>query len=285
MGTFTTFANSLDSFFGDTPFEPAHLKGHSNESTTIQKHSKRTVKYADQDKRLKYRTNIGERLTWTSRSNGAQKLNLLDCEEIYSIYEKKWSNNDGSKPRAIPGGFTRGVDQKWARSLIWVIGMDGTVYCNIPKIERFHHSSFTSGESVKSAGMWIVENGRLLEMAPLSGHYLPNMRQFMTGVVALKAAVKASQTSLLLYSVWDKERKSVPYDKWSTMTFADLARLYTPDSAVNPLTDDDDDSTGYVGYSSPDQPPSNGYDTSNMPPTYGYVVPNLGSLFGGPNYL
>ena len=47
------------------------------------------------------------------------------------------------------------------------------LYSHTPKLDRFHHSSFTAGSPILAAGEWQVEAGIVKRINGLSGHYRP----------------------------------------------------------------------------------------------------------------
>lgn len=65
---------------------------------------------------------------------------------------------------------------KW----IYVTSADRKQLYIAPKVKgEFQHSSFLSGGSVGSAGAVMVNQGRIIKLAPMSGHYQPNIEQFI----------------------------------------------------------------------------------------------------------
>ncbi|HHF7383394.1 TPA: hypothetical protein ACPSKF_003959, partial [Legionella anisa] len=43
---------------------------------------------------------------------------------------------------------------------------------------KFHHSSLSTGKSVRCAGMWVVNNGIITHISNSSGHYRPSSLSF-----------------------------------------------------------------------------------------------------------
>lgn len=196
--------------------------------------AKGVVKYTDG---RKYEVKPGAVLSWElnpKNKNGEQWRGLtVDSDTVISYYLKKWSDTNRTKPKRNQGAATTGLRatpqeiKQWSgKALIWVIGAEGKVYSHIPKLGRFHHSSFLSGAAVKSAGMWIVKNGVIKSMAPLSGHYRPTLGQFMEGVRFLKDSVRASKPSLFLHFMPLGKMRTVPYETWASMSYDQLYRSY-----------------------------------------------------------
>lgn len=77
-----------------------------------------------------------------------------------------------------------------------------------------------------SAGMWIVAKGTVTDMAPLSGHYKPSLRQFLKGVHFMGRAVWTWKPNLALYDKQGKEFRSVPFHDWSTLSLDQLSNAY-----------------------------------------------------------
>lgn len=65
------------------------------------------------------------------------------------------------------------------------------------KMGEFHHSSFLSGASVRSAGEWIVKQGDIKWLSAKSGHYKPEMYHYVQGIQYLKdnGAISAQTTA------------------------------------------------------------------------------------------
>ena len=70
---------------------------------------------------------------------------------------------------------------------IFVIDADGRIYASMENEPgRFHHSSFTGGEPVAMAGHMVVQDGWLLHVNNLSGHYRPDREQLDQAVDLLQ---------------------------------------------------------------------------------------------------
>lgn len=68
-----------------------------------------------------------------------------------------------------------------------------------PKVKgEFQHSSFLSGGSVGSAGAIMVNNGKIIKLAPMSGHYQPRIEQFISFLDELTAQGVDLSDALLL---------------------------------------------------------------------------------------
>ncbi len=192
------------------------------------------VKYTDG---TKYEVKANACLMWAkthiNKAHADWRGSLVDSQVIHTYYKTKWAAADRTKPRNQTGLATVGLNVTkeqgsfWHKNgLIWVVSTDGRVYSHIPKINRFHHSSFLSGGMVKSAGMWQVEQGRIIEMAPLSGHYKPTLPQFMAGVASLRTAVLSSRPALFLHFNPLGCFKTVRYDEWSKLSWEKLRESY-----------------------------------------------------------
>ena len=67
-----------------------------------------------------------------------------------------------------------------ANKWIYVTSTDKKQLYIAPKVKgEFQHSSFLSGGSVGSAGAVMVNQGKVVKLAPMSGHYRPNIEQFV----------------------------------------------------------------------------------------------------------
>jgi len=62
----------------------------------------------------------------------------------------------------------------WA---IFVVDMDGKLYCGDHVEGKFHHSTFLAGGAVQSAGELAAEAGEIKVVTAKSGHYTPGMEQ------------------------------------------------------------------------------------------------------------
>eukprot|EP00891_Asterochloris_glomerata_P007953 jgi/Astpho2/7953/Aster-x0792 len=68
-----------------------------------------------------------------------------------------------------------------ANKWIFVTSADGQQLYVAPKVKgNFQHSSFLAGGSVGAAGAIAIYHGRILKLAPLSGHYTPDLSVFLT---------------------------------------------------------------------------------------------------------
>ena len=68
-----------------------------------------------------------------------------------------------------------------ANKWIYVTSADKKQLYIAPKVKgEFQHSSFLSGGSVGSAGAVMVNQGQVIKLAPMSGHYQPNIEQFIS---------------------------------------------------------------------------------------------------------
>jgi len=63
---------------------------------------------------------------------------------------------------------------------IYVADTVGRLYVSIKSSGAFQHASFLSGARISSAGSIGVNNGQLIYLSPLSGHYRPTTKSFKT---------------------------------------------------------------------------------------------------------
>ncbi len=73
----------------------------------------------------------------------------------------------------------------WA---IYVVSTHGQWYAGSHRVGAFHHSTFLGGRPVMSAGEMQVRQGVVSVLTAKSGHYQPNMEQFVNGLKSLKRA-------------------------------------------------------------------------------------------------
>jgi hypothetical protein len=111
-------------------------------------------------------------------------------------------------PRATEDG-TPSIEEEEARKeakrirnankWIFVTSTDGQQLFVAPKVKgNFQHSSFLSGGSVGAAGAIAVHHGQLLKLAPMSGHYTPDLQVFLRFLDLLsKQGVDLSKVLLL----------------------------------------------------------------------------------------
>ena len=86
-----------------------------------------------------------------------------------------------------------------ANKWIYVTSADKKQLYIAPKVKgEFQHSSFLSGGSVGSAGAIMVNQGRIIKLAPMSGHYQPNIEQFVSFLDQLSAQGVDLSNALLL---------------------------------------------------------------------------------------
>ncbi|MBS1829224.1 MAG: hypothetical protein JST93_28235 [Acidobacteria bacterium] len=64
----------------------------------------------------------------------------------------------------------------WA---IFVVDMDGRLYCGDHEEGKFHHSTFLAGGAVQAAGELAAENGEIKVVTAKSGHYTPGEAQML----------------------------------------------------------------------------------------------------------
>jgi len=64
----------------------------------------------------------------------------------------------------------------WA---IYVLAPDNRLYAGNHEVNKFHHSSFLSGEFAQAAGELAVDRGRLVAITPKTGHYKSGSNEFL----------------------------------------------------------------------------------------------------------
>lgn len=170
------------------------MKGHADENS-------RGVKYvATEQARAKYRVQVGDRL----RRRGM----LLDTGSIRRHFKQKdraGLGKAGLGRATLTQGVDRDLEREWNRKgLIWVCAdgpgpNEAAFYTHVGKIDRFHHSTFFSGNELIGAGEWIVEDGRLKSISANSGHYQPSIDFLYQSVLHLRDAWQDDTTVL----VWD----------------------------------------------------------------------------------
>merc|ERR1712007_141567 len=86
--------------------------------------------------------------------------------------------------------------------IIFVVGMDWTMYVAEKVKGKFHHTSFLAGSAVNGAGMLVLEKGGLVsQITPHSGHYQPGYAE----VQALAEYFSRLQVDITTF-VWSKPR-------------------------------------------------------------------------------
>jgi hypothetical protein len=151
---------------------------------------------------------------------------LLDTGEIRRAYDAKCKRRFfGPRHKweiAKPGlGVGRNNQALYAPSLAWyddtliwvaVAGVgtaEPSFYTNIPKMDRFHHSSFTWGGDLIGAGEWIVRKGELVAVSANSGHYRPPTSALQASMRALRPAITRN-TVVMLYDRQAEQYAEVP---------------------------------------------------------------------------
>ncbi|KAK9812845.1 hypothetical protein WJX72_004631 [[Myrmecia] bisecta] len=85
-----------------------------------------------------------------------------------------------------------------ANKWIFVTSADGNRFYVAPKVKgRFQHSSFLAGGAVGAAGAIMVNRGRIVKLTPMSGHYVPDVHQYIAFLDKL-AKQKVDLTRALL---------------------------------------------------------------------------------------
>lgn len=128
--------------------------------------------------------------------NGVTYLSEQQRKEyqvVFSDGKLKWMNqlldtNTGSRSR-----------------FIWVLGSDNVFYTNASTVATFHHSSFFSGQGVKAAGEWIVDQGMLEGLTGQTGHYQSTRAEMLDALRALRGNVDLASVELAVYKADMKE--------------------------------------------------------------------------------
>jgi hypothetical protein len=84
----------------------------------------------------------------------------------------------------------------WA---IWVLSPNGRLYTNSHIKGEFQHSSFLAGGKVDGAGEWQVRDGEITKITGKSGHYQPNVDDFVDALRTMEdKGVNLRETVALL---------------------------------------------------------------------------------------
>lgn len=92
---------------------------------------------------------------------------------------------------------------------IYVVDTLGRLYVGIKSSGAFQHASFLSGARILSAGSIGIEDGQLIFLSPLSGHYRPTTASFKAFIDSLKpqgvdlSHLKVSRAYRLLLGIED----------------------------------------------------------------------------------
>jgi hypothetical protein len=93
---------------------------------------------------------------------------------------------------------------------IFIQSVDGTFYSSNHRRGRLHFSNSTSEVTIRSAGEWKVENGRIVWISGKSRHYQPTMKQLINALHDLK--VQNSLTHSIVKVVNDKNNAATDID-------------------------------------------------------------------------
>ena len=127
------------------------------------------VRYLDMERRQKYVIEPGTDGLFYSR------------EATESTVKFERVPFDTSKSTAAVRGSGKG-------QAIWVQGPSGRFYSsNESECGKFHHSSFLAGRDVKSAGDWVIQEGRLKAISAMSGHYHPTLDSLRKALLDLQS--------------------------------------------------------------------------------------------------
>lgn len=124
--------------------------------------------------------------TFPSHSR-AQSISSSDLDETLDMDFKSESRVDAplSRRRSI---IKRLKDKLFDKDDWWIFVADPSyrLYIGIKSRGSFQHSSFLHGGRIAAAGMIKVRDGKLRDLAPLSGHYRPRSVNFHAFVHALQ---------------------------------------------------------------------------------------------------
>lgn len=170
--------------------------------------------YCTKQERKQYATEIGTDNLLHFQHNGAL-VHTLSAEEQQEIDGdiEKWRREDikavalARAPQPDKSKLSEAEVQERkeakkkrnANKWIYVTSTDKKQLYIAPKKKgEFQHSSFLSGGSVGSAGAVMVNHGRVVKLAPMSGHYRPNIEQFVALLDQLTAQGVDLSGALLL---------------------------------------------------------------------------------------
>jgi hypothetical protein len=143
---------------------------------------------------LKKQQNLVNYLDMAARQAYVVEPGLDGClyaREPDPTHKQRWA----TKPLDTQGAFAAfgassrvGGQQGASARAIWVQGPSGRFYTsNHAKRGEFHHSSFLAGRDVKAAGDWWVQNGTLMAISAISGHYRPPLEALCDALHDLKS--------------------------------------------------------------------------------------------------
>ena len=172
------------------------------------------LRYCTKQERKKYATEIGGDKLLHFQHNGAlvHTLNAEEQQEIDTNFGQ-WKHEEikavalARAPKADKSSMSEAEVQERkeakkrrnANKWIYVTSTDKKQLYIAPKVKgEFQHSSFLSGGSVGSAGAVMVNQGRIVKLAPMSGHYRPNIEQFVALLDQLTAQGVDLTSALLL---------------------------------------------------------------------------------------
>ncbi|KAJ3334520.1 Calcineurin subunit B [Gonapodya sp. JEL0774] len=72
---------------------------------------------------------------------------------------------------------------------MYVMDIEGRIFIAMKEKGSYHHSSLAQGGALRAAGGLIIEEGRLVKITPLSGHYRPAPAAFEVALRHLKSLV------------------------------------------------------------------------------------------------
>jgi hypothetical protein len=112
---------------------------------------------------------------------------------------------------------------------IWVLspGPTQTFYTNSHTRGRFFHSSFLEGKSVKGAGEWAVENGKLKVISGKTGHYAANCEDLAVSLGVLHQRGVNIMTARV--RVFDGIGAEKMLNAWEFATNGELRNAYRTD--------------------------------------------------------
>lgn len=195
---------NLRKFIENSIFKGADAKFHGG----LLKVMASGVKYLNEEQRAKYFIEIGPVLQRQGK--------IFDTAELVRL---KAETSHG-------GTFNTGrnlIKDKMVKRCMWVMTERGHLeghqfYSHVGKLARFHHSSFSAGDHVSAAGEWYVEAGKILLINCTSGHYRPEIQQFLKALTELNREGALQNAEVQLFDSQGKEQRidAVEFKKYST---------------------------------------------------------------------
>jgi len=123
---------------------------------------------------------------------------------------------------------------------IYVIDSQGRMYASTEnQLGVFHHTSFTGGEPVASAGHVVVKDGKLLHINNASGHYRPDVGMLQQGVEVLAdRGLDMGEVRIVRFNADNKnavEQTDVHGNVLGNVAATNPEAMMAPDVLRNPL--------------------------------------------------